>query len=94
MINSYVCSTCKKVKPKAEFNQSKLRTKTGICKKCHSNYNTIRNQEKIINRNPDHYMECNTCFRMFNRFKWRGDVDSGDRITCVFCHSININKYV
>lgn len=95
-MESVTCYICKETKEWFEFNQSKFRklTNTGTCKKCHSHYNSVREQNININKYPEKYMSCDDCDRNFNRYKLRGIKESGDRTTCVFCKSENINSYV
>lgn len=63
----------------------------GICKPCISKYETHEQFIRKANKNPENYLTCEDCDRMFSknlqgRFKKL-------RTECPFCKSENIERY-
>ena len=68
----------------------------GACKVCNSKYEVIRKYAKDAEKNPDNYMTCNGCDRIFKKHKTGAPDKHGNkklRTCCPFCESNEIEEY-
>lgn len=103
----YSCRSCSGIKftvDQMKKEKTLLVNKRGICKPCATEYE--RNQQLIrkANRNPQDYLSCNSCDRVFsskNTGNYTGNnqyiqIDNKRtvlRTDCPFCKSHDIDRY-
>ena len=97
----FSCRTCNKTDlllgqmKKEPYLMAKNR---GICKPCISEYNKINMLLKKAERNPDDMMSCNSCDRVFSKYKvGTPNTKQGYKkklnIDCPFCGSEEVDAY-
>jgi hypothetical protein len=97
----FSCRQCHKENFKLEEmkkEKTMFANNRGICKACHSNYNTINIQLKSAERNPEKFMSCDSCDRIFSRYQTGAPSKKNNmvqklRIWCPFCKSEDIDNY-
>lgn len=78
--------------------------KRGICKKCTTEYERNRQMIAKANKNPDNYLSCGSCDRVFsirntgnyagnNQHKRLNNTSYMLRVECPFCKSEEIDRY-
>lgn len=68
----------------------------GICKPCHTEYNVINLHMKRAEKNPENYMMCNGCDRVFSKYKAGAPDKNGLQklcLDCPHCKSKDIEAY-
>jgi len=99
-MNNFSCRLdCKRTDLKLEdmkwepYLQAKNR---GVCRACNSKYEVIRRYAKEAEKNPDKFMTCNGCDRIFKKHQTGTPNKLGQqklRTCCPFCESKEIEEY-
>lgn len=79
----FTCRVCKSTNFKLEEMKNERRlieTNRGICKCCNSEYEKLRTARKKAENNPESYLVCNDCDRVFNKYK-RGNFSGKNQHT-------------
>lgn len=100
-LSSFSCRQCHGTAFKLEQmkkEKTMFANNRGICKTCHSNYNKINVQIKSAEKNPDKYMSCDSCDRIFSRYQVgapsrKNHIPQKLRICCPYCNSEDIDNY-
>lgn len=79
------CANCGETKTHFEFpinHNGKIRYPRNVCKVCWSKIVYHKYAEKMMNKFPDKYIDCNSCDRVYSKSLRR----------CPECKSINLTK--
>lgn len=94
----FTCRECKS----SEFNLDQMKkerrlvpTNRGICKPCATNYEKHQRFIRKSEKDPDNYMACDDCDRIFSKYSATNLVNGNKRlnIDCPFCKSENIDRF-
>jgi RNase P subunit RPR2 len=94
-MKSYICLECGDKTSKYCKKSLRKKTKTVLCKKCHSLRQTNLALETRADKNPESYWSCNDCDRVSFKFNL-GHIAHNKKIirhNCLFCKSKNIEAY-
>ncbi len=68
----------------------------GVCKACNSKYEIIRRYAKDAEKNPNDYMSCHSCDRIFKKYGGGPPDKNGNRnirTSCPLCKSCDVGEY-
>jgi Zn finger protein HypA/HybF involved in hydrogenase expression len=95
----FSCRRCKKtdfVQVQMKKEKTLFISNKGICKPCHSNYNTMSERWLKAEKNPDNSLTCDDCDNIFSKYQ-TGSSNRNNfrklRVYCPFCKSENINRF-
>ncbi len=89
------CKSCRRPKDLSLFPNRKTTRdkKKSICKQCHSDHVCFATMLKKAEANPDNYLMCDDCDRIFSKYLKRNKYAGILAEECKFCGSKNLIKY-
>jgi hypothetical protein len=94
---SFICNLCKKSTNYSQAVSNKIYNNGAcVCKSCDSERSKLAFMNGRAAKNPQDYLECNSCDRVFSKFSGRKK-EYGNRpivSICKFCGSDNIGEYL
>jgi hypothetical protein len=99
--NKFSCRQCHGVSfelKEMKKEKTMFKNNRGICKPCHSSYNKMHVQIKGAEKNPDNYMSCDSCDRIFSKYQVgapsrKNHIPQKLKISCPYCNSEDIDSY-